>query len=153
MIVALALTLATGATPCLAPPTHHKHHVLAPVQSCIVQPAVMCYRDVVPEPDMLEIPSPLIYYTLSPPADVVSDELDTVPAVNGDTYTVLNGGLVGLVGPASVISTTTGIKPDCGCEVRGTSPERAPEISGAGGPVALTLLIGLLAVINGRKRK
>lgn len=59
------ITLATLlAQPCMAPKPH-KHHTHArpePMQSCVTPPVPMCFREPAPEPDLLPIAAPLIYY-------------------------------------------------------------------------------------------
>lgn len=143
------------AAPCLKPipkqPRHHSHVAAVPVQSCATPPVPMCFREPAPEPDLLPIQPPLIYYTTPPTADD-----DTPSAVPGPTmigepslYYVGGGGFIGtyaLPTQAPII-----IPP----EPRYPSPPRvshaAPEIDPGSAVSAALLLAGGLVVLRGRR--
>ena len=123
-----ALVLA-GALPCLAPITvHHKHHTLAPIQSCATP--VMCFRDP-PEVDTLILPEVVARYVW----------VGSLP-VAGEGYS--SGiGEYGLFEPTDFAIG--------GAFMSYSVPARqTPEIDPSGIAGSVTLLAGLLAVVRGR---
>jgi hypothetical protein len=162
-MISLVLAVAIGtAQPCLAPPVIHHHghraHVPQPVQSCVTPPVPMCFREPDTEPDILPIAAPLIYYTSPPLAD------DTPPAgeTSQDEPPIIAGGGVIVLGTTGIYAPIGGgdtpvppggySPPPVGTPCCATPPTRAPEMNGPGAAGALTLLLGCVAVLRGRRR-
>lgn len=132
------------AQPCMAPVTHHshanKHHVIVPVQSCVVPPVPMCYRTPEqPEPDEIVLP-PLPYY----PA--LTDTAVSIPEtpIAWDTVPLLFGGSVVNVPPTMPAPPTS----HC-CYV--PPVHQTPEISVDGSVSAVMLLLGSITIIRSKR--
>jgi hypothetical protein len=131
MISALALATVL-AQPCMSPHVAHGHRKHpAPAQSCITPPVPMCFREPAPEPDLLPVQAPLLYYVTPPTVDA---PLDAPYIPSGEYYLVGGGETVGPLPLAPPPPPT----------------QRAPEVSAVGAVGALTLLLGFVAVLRGR---
>jgi len=163
MIPLLTLAVAVGtAQPCLAPPKaakHHHSHIIGnvPIQSCVTPPVPMCFREPAPVPDIEPLAAPLIYYTVGllpddsppPPADDTSQ--DEPPIIAGGGVVVI--GTYGPIGGGGTPEPPGGYSPPpVGTPCCATPPTRAPEMNGPGAAGALTLLLGFVAVLRGRRR-
>jgi hypothetical protein len=131
MIAELALA-ASLAAPCLAPVKHaHHHHAKPePQQSCAVPVVPMCFKDPAPDPTLDEVVVAPYYINVP-----VEDD-----GTQGDGPYIETGGFD---------TTQIGYLAPPAADVPRTA--RAPEIGGGGAPVALTLLLGGIAVLAGRR--
>lgn len=135
-MLSLILSTVIGATACLPPAgVKHHHRVPAPVASCVAPPVLMCYQ--ADDIDLELIPQPLIYYT-------VLDATPDVPVEASAPVQYLDGG------PA-LESLAWGYAPRSVPTYTPPLMTKAPEISADGAAAGLTLLVGALAVLTGRR--
>lgn len=172
----LAFTLAVAlaqapitAQPCMAPVVRHKrHHKLpaAPLQSCVVPPVAMCFRDPAPDPDLEPISQVVPHYVPAGTTDIVPYEVPP-PVVqdcsSGDCYPPATWSTAPLDGIA-IYGTVWA--PDPGMPISPHLPPpdgrfppptgwhgqgAAPELDAGMGLGAVTLLAGTLVVLRARR--
>jgi hypothetical protein len=131
MIATIALTLAIA--PCGIPPkAHHRKPVLA--QTCVAPQVPMCFRDPAPEPDIAPMPDVLPYYINTPVAD--DGTQGEGPYI--DTSQIITPAPTGYSYPPAPVP-------------RSPTPHAAPELGATQACGALTLLLGSIAMLKGRR--
>lgn len=166
MIAALALA---AAVPCMAPVVHHHHAKPVPAQSCA--PPVMCFRDVAPDPDPLTAPTLVTRYEVmpagaAPAAWFAPIESAWQPMLTGGGYavsvtpvtpkpsvTTVNNVVNNYTTTDNTFTTDTTVTYNTPHTVivSTSKPVHCPEMSGSGLIGSLTLLGGLIMVLNGKR--